>query len=376
MTDTFCDLNGVSRFLNDMLDEATLQNKQLYVITVTAKHRCKQHPNSFILQPVWKMEMPFYKELDFVVPSYTQIKEKILTLNPDIMHISTPGVAGLYGRLIAKKYNIPLVGTYHTDFPMYVYKNTKLNMLKKITQTYLRWFYKDFRFLLSRSNEYIKIIQQDIYHREVHTIHPGINIQNFHPKYKNMDIWSQYHIQQDRMKFLYVGRVTNEKNLDFLFEAWKIFYTKHEKHSPYLIIVGEGNITKYQKNYPNLNIKFLGRKINQELATIYTSSDIFAFPSTTDTLGQVVFEAIASGLPVLVSNIGGPQTIVNRSSKQVGFINSIQNHQEWADLFEYCLHNPQILQQLTKNCLEYSQTFSISKSFLSFWQSHTKLLQR
>ncbi len=375
-SDTICDANGVSRFLQDMAKEALKkQPVEFHIFSSTVKTYCDTLPNVHIFKPALKMKMPFYKELDLVIPPAFKMAKKLKELDPDIVHISTPGFVGIVGLFIAMRYKKPIVGTYHTDFPMYLYKNTNSKIVKKLTSFCMRLFYWKFQALATRSQEYIENIHHDVkFEKEdIYFLQPGTNISSFDPKYSNRAIWEKYKINPEYTKFLYVGRATKEKNLDLLFEYWKEFYRKSESKRSHLIIVGNGELEKHKDELESYNVVFLGHKQKEELSTLYASSDIFLFPSTTDTLGQVILESMASGTPVVVTDEGGPCGIVNRSEKEVGFIVPASNKQKWIEIF-YQVENEQIdTKLLGKNANIYAQNFSIEKTFESFIDIHRKI---
>lgn len=374
-TDTICDANGVSRFLQDMAKEALKKDIKLNIISSTVKTYCDPLPNVHILKPTFKMKMPFYKELDLVMPPIFQMAKKLKELNPDIVHISTPGFIGLIGLFIAIRYRKPVVGTYHTDFPMYIYKNTNSNFVKWFTRFFMRLFYIKFKALATRSREYIEVIHKDIKFKKenIYFLQPGTNIESFDPKYKNETIWEKYGLNSSYKKFLYVGRATKEKNLDVLFEKWKEFYRRSDQKGSYLIIVGNGELEKYKDELEQYNVVFLGHKQKEELATIYASSDIFVFPSTTDTLGQVILEAMASGTPVIVTDEGGPCGIVKGSQKDVGFVIPSYKKDSWIEKFREIENEIINTDRLGENAYLYAQNFSIANTFDSFIDIHRKI---
>jgi len=373
-TDTFCDANGVSRFLQDMARESLSSKVELNIITSTVKNYCQKLDNVFILKPFFRIKMPFYNELDLVFPPIIQMGKKVKELQPDVIHISTPGFIGIVGTLIALKYKIPVIGTYHTDFPMYIYSNTRLKLAKNITTLFMKIFYKKFTALLTRSQEYIEVINQDICIKKekIFFLQPGTNIKTFSPKYYNSNIWESYNIPRNSTKFLYVGRLTKEKNLDFLFETWKLFYNQSKKKDSYLCVVGSGELESYKDSLRKYNIVFLGHKEKEELSSLYASSTVFVFPSTTDTLGQVVLESLASATPVIVTNKGGPCGIVNNSKEQVGFVLDIEKKESWMKLFKKFENGKLNQELLRKNSYIYSKNFSITKTFESFMDIHSK----
>lgn len=376
-TDTICDANGVSRFLQDMAKEANKKNIEFNILSSTVKTYCDPLPNVYIFKPRFKMKMPFYKELDLVFPPVLKMAKKLKEINPDIVHISTPGFIGFIGLLIAIWYKKPVVGTYHTDFPMYLYKNTNSKLVKNITSFFMRLFYIKFKALATRSREYIDNIYEDIKFKKenIYFLQPGTNIESFDVKYCNKDIWENYGLKKEFKKFLYVGRATKEKNLDILFERWKEFYNTSTLKNSYLIIVGNGELEKYKDELGLYNVVFLGHKQKKELATIYASSDIFVFPSTTDTLGQVILEALASGTPVIVTDEGGPCGIVHRSKKKVGFIKNTHDKQNWVNLFLEIESEMIDIELMAINSYEYAQNFSIANTFESFYKIHKATLE-
>jgi glycosyltransferase involved in cell wall biosynthesis len=375
-TDTICDANGVSRFLQDMAKEALKKDNEFYILSSTSKNYCDKLENIEIFKPVFKMKMPFYKELDLVIPPVFKMAKKFKHLNPDVVHISTPGFIGLAGLLIAIRYKKPIVGTYHTDFPMYLYKNTNSHFIKSITSFFMKLFYRKFKLLATRSQEYIDNIHNDIKFKKenIYYLQPGTNISSFDPKYKNNSIWDKYQLEQTYKKFLYVGRATKEKNLDILFEYWKDFFNTSQSQCSYLIIIGNGELEKQKETLQKYNIIFLGHKQKEELSTFYASSDIFIFPSTTDTLGQEVLESMASGTPVVVTDKGGPCGIVNKSEKPVGYILPSQAKQKWIELFSNIENNTIDLKTLSENSYTYAQNFSIEKTYDSFYEINSKVV--
>ncbi|MCD4757769.1 MAG: glycosyltransferase [Arcobacteraceae bacterium] len=373
-TDTFCDANGVSRFLQDMAKESLSSKVELNIITSTVKNYCPKLDNVFILKPFFRIKMPFYKELDLVFPPIRQMVKKVKELQPDVIHISTPGFIGIVGTLIALKHKIPVIGTYHTDFPMYIYSNTQLKLAKNITTLFMKIFYKKFTALVTRSQEYIGVINEDISieKEKIFFLQPGTNIKTFSPKYYNNNLWENYNISQNSTKFLYVGRLTKEKNLDYLFEIWKLFYNQSKKKDSYLCLAGSGELENYKDSLKKYNVVFLGHKEKEELSSLYASSTVFVFPSTTDTLGQVVLESLASSTPVIVTNKGGPCGIVNNSKEQVGFVLDIEEKKSWIKLFKKFENGKLNQELLRKNSYIYSKNFSITKTFESFIDIHTK----
>ncbi len=372
-TDTIGDLNGVSRFITDMAEQSLVHNKQLHVISSTAKY-CPKLPNIYNFTPKYKMAMPFYSDLDLTYPNSKVIKEKIKELSPDLIHISSPGAVGYLGLKIAKEFGIPYSGTYHTDFPAYIKDNTKLESMKRLTDKIMGKFYKDFELLFSRSHEYIEILNHDLgFDKEkVKIIKPGTNLAKFNPLHKNQEIWSEFNIPTESTKALYVGRTTKEKNILFLLETWKEMMEENKKLDTYLILVGEGNLRKLQQKYYQYNIRFLGPVVGKKLSQLYASSDFFVFPSITDTLGQVVMESQASGIPAIVSDIGGPQSLIDKEFPG-GIVVEGNNKQKWKESIKDMIQSPSKVEQLGQNGIQSMSKLPIEESFYGFWENQTAI---
>jgi len=372
ISDTVYDVNGVSRFIQDFAKEAIRFEKEFNIITSTKKTHYEEISNIHNIKPIFRMQMPFYKSLDLVLPNFFRIKRKIKELNPDILHISTPGTVGLCALISAKLLKIPVVGIYHTDFPAYMYKNTKSGFVKWGTVKFLKLFYSGYKALFSRSDEYFKTMQDQLgfEKEELYLLKAGINIESFDKKYKDESIWDEYKIEKSRFKFLYTGRISVEKNVHKLINIWQ----KQTFENCELILVGDEEIENLDKvKLKESNITFLGRKQELALSKIYASSDCFIFPSTTDTLGQVVMEAMSSGLPVIVTNKGGPKTFVN---KECGYILNINSMEEVTNVINEISQDKELFEKKRDAAYKFMRDKSISHSFLDFWENNKRIYEK
>lgn len=375
-TDTIGDLNGVSRFIQDMAEQSLSYELDIQIIASTAKY-CPKAVNIHNFHPMIRCPMPFYKDMDIAIPPKKPIVEKIKELNPDMIHISTPGAVGYLGLKIAKKFSIPYTGTYHTDFPAYIKDNTRSEILKKLTDKIMANFYKDFKLLFSRSFEYIEILNRDLKFdpNNIKIIKPGTNLEKFNPKHKDKINWEQFDIPKDAVTALYVGRITKEKNIPFLLNLWEEYMQDKAFPNIYLVMIGEGNLKEQAKKLYNHNIRYIGPVIGEKLSHIYGSCDFFIFPSLTDTLGQVVMESQASGLPVIVSDKGGPQGLVNKE-KPSGFIINCDDKKCWIEAIDTLYKDKELRVQMGKNGVEEMSKLPIKESFEQFWSYQKEIHER
>lgn len=370
-TDTLGDANGVSRFVTDMGREAQESQGELHIFGSTLKKRYESALYIHNEKPFWRFRMPFYPELDLAIPPFWRFWSLAKELNPDIIHISTPGFVGLCGRIIAKRLGKPLCGTYHTDFPAYIMENTQSSFLKRLSIRCLRWFYAPFSRLLLRSLVHSRELLEElrIEPSRVGVIQAGIDLTRFGPRFRDRTIWKEWGLCMNAPKALYVGRLNKEKNFLFLLEAWRELKAHYAKPLE-LVVVGEGEFSGALAD-EDLDIHYLGFKGGEELSKIYASSDFFLFPSRTDTLGQAVMEACASGLPAVVSDEGGPKEIV--SMTQSGYILDAKNHKAWKEAIIHLAQEPLVREEWGKRGASAMLSLGIRRSWESFYKEHQKV---
>ncbi len=378
VTDTLCDANGVSRFIQDIATCAQNMQRDFLAICATKKPYCKKLPNIKIIKPRLAFRMPYYPQLDLVIPPLLKLYHEIKRFDPDIIHIATPGLTGWMALFIAKKLKIPITGTYHTDFPAYMLSNTKSHFVANKTRWFMKQFYRPFSGIFIRSQLYKNIVKEELGFEDntIFAIPPGIDTAKFDKKFKNKTYWHQHKIPKHAKILLYVGRISIEKNIPFLIDLFSDIQNdpSFESKDIHLVLVGSGRLTREieKRNIPNLHL--LGHKSGFELSTIYASSDIFIFPSTTDTLGQVVIEAMASGLAVITSDQGGPKTIIGQNGC-VGYALNISESIIWKMYLHKLLFDKKELIKIQKCAYNKAKNMRIEDSFAFFWNKSVTLLQ-
>jgi glycosyltransferase involved in cell wall biosynthesis len=369
-TDTIGDLNGVSRFLQDMAENALQNGHELEVITSTGKY-CPAAENIHNFPPRFRVRMPFYKELDLAFPPAGLIKEFVRKNPPDLIHVSTPGPVGILGRKIARKMGIRVLGTYHTDFPAYIRDNTGSETLKRATDRWMKKFYDPFVHVFSRSEVYGRIMQEEIGipDNKISYIRPGTNLKRFNKQHAAPHLWSRHGFRSDSVKVLYVGRVSKEKNVPFLLDTWKVFKTRFPQCNAELALVGEGHCSSKAAQLKSLGVRHLGPIIGEELSGLYASADLFLFPSVTDTLGQVVMESAASSLPVIVSTVGGPKSLLSQHG-QSGYALDTADGELWVEKIKELVDQEIVRRSMGETGEAHMHAFPIENSYEDFWSVH------
>lgn len=279
-------VNGVVRTYEYLLQEMAKASYRTKVIG----------PSDF---PV-TMPMPFYPEIRLVLGAYPRLKRMIENFSPDHIHIATEGPLGWAARYYCMKRNIPFTTSYHTQFPDYVAKRFAwlipplYKSVHSLGVRAVRRFHAPSSTVMIATPSLAEQLKNWGFTSKLALLTRGVDTEIFHPGTSN--------ILDDLPKpiALYVGRIAIEKNLeDFLNMPWE----------GSKVLVGDGPVLKELKHkYPAAH--FVGRKQGKDLAEYYRASDVFVFPSRTDTFGIVLIEALACGLPVAGYNVTGPKDII------------------------------------------------------------------
>lgn len=375
-TDTLGDVNGVCRFIQNVAEQANETGRDLQVITST-KLQCPAWPNIFNFEPAFATRIPKYENLDIVLPPLVRILRHIDRHQPDVIHISTPGPVGLVGFVAARMLKVPVLGVYHTDFPAYIDRLFDDHAFTWITERFMRFFYSPFSRIFTRSDDYKNSVASlGIDASRLRTLAPGVDTEMFHPRFADPGLWTRLIPGSAprvgaTVRALYVGRVSVEKNLPFLTRVWGPARMRLAAAgiAAELIVVGDGPYREtMERELRGLGARFLGFRHGEELSAIYASSDLFIFPSTTDTLGQVVMESQASGLPVLVTDKGGPKEVV--AEGRTGHVLDSEDSEAWLDAIVRLCTDTALRKQMGAEAHVAMQGMSIRRSFEAFWAAH------
>lgn len=256
-------------------------------------------------------------------PFDRRIEEEFRSKRYDVIHVHHPMLIGRTAVYLSKKYNIPLVFTYHTRYEKYVECYTRgLGKLDRVMPIYLNTFLKHCDFIFAPTEgirEYLEETCKVSCHR-LGVLPTGIEDRNFcvTEEEKNRIRSHFLHTAQEQQEiplFLTVSRMASEKNITFLLESLALFKSRYRK--PFrMILVGDGpDRIRYEKLCEKLDITnetvFTGMLPNQETAAYYAAADAFLFASKTETQGIVILEAFAGGTPVLAVRASGVEDLVD-----------------------------------------------------------------
>lgn len=332
-TDTISDLNGVSFIIKRIAYLAYERKLDIQLVVSLSKEeydKADLPPTTINLPSIYDLQLPLYEAIKMRIPSVLTTLDMISQYEPDEIFISTPGPVGLTGLLMSKLLSIPVSGIYHTDFKKQYEAIDEDGSVKDLIEGYIRWFYMNMDHIKVPTREYMDILRERGYDDKKMTLfRRGIEEQIFYPltnARENMK--RKYHLPEG-MYLLFAGRISKDKNLTFLGNLYKKLSLVYPDIN--LLIVGEGpflhEFKQEMKEYPRV---FFPGKIDREaLPLLYAGSDLFVFPSNTDTFGMVVLEAQACGLPAVVSDIGGPKEIVMH--EKTGWVVKSDDEEAWIN---------------------------------------------
>jgi glycosyltransferase involved in cell wall biosynthesis/predicted metal-dependent phosphoesterase TrpH len=255
------------------------------------------------LPAVTEVEVPFYAGLEVGMPSLPAMVEVLAEGRFDAIHLTAPGPAGVFAALIARIMEVPAIGSWHTELGAYAGLRSASPALERGTDMALSAFYRQCARVLSPSPASDEsLVRLGIERSRVGRWGRGVDTSRFDPALRDADSYP------GRIKVLYVGRLTKEKGVDLLADA----FVRAHRADPrlHLLLAGGGPEEEILRERLGDRATFLGWLDGTELPRVYASADIFLFCSRTDTFGQVLVEAGASGLPVVAVAEGGPASIV------------------------------------------------------------------
>ena len=284
-----------------------------------------------------------YPENRVTFPSTFRISSILSDFQPDIIHNMTEFNMGFAGLGYGKRHGIPTISNYTTNFSQYA-QYYKVDFLEQTIWKYLHWFHTQNSLTLCPSLASQQLLRSKGIHN-TRIFSRGIDANGFHPRHRNEELRKDLGVA-DKLTFLYVGRVSCEKDLDILSSSFRELCQSHEEQIA-MVITGDGPYMDRCKHLFPENTVFTGYRKGKDLAEIYASCDIFVCPSSTETFGNVILEAMASGLPVIGADAGGVGEIIQHNVTGLKFharnISSLTNCMtrlvEDIDLRDYLIMN-------------------------------------
>jgi len=315
--ETFQEINGVALTVRQLVVFAQRQERPLLAVhggpriakfqqgSVT-RLELPRGPVSFPIESDLRYDLWFWRHAETA-------RKTLEAFQPDVIHVTSPGEFGQLGAYLSHTLKIPLVASWHTNFHQFAARRLQ-KVLAFLPSTWsafcctlaeraalrgLLRFYKLAQVTLAPTPKQVRWLEQTT-GKASFLMARGVDTQKFNPAHRTM--------QDDTVRLGYVGRITPEKRVRFLVEVERALLAAGHSNFSFLV-VGEGSERAWLERHLTHGV-FTGVLRDEKLAEAYANMDIFSFPSRTDTYGNVIQEAAASGVLAIVTNEGGPRNLV------------------------------------------------------------------
>ncbi len=297
-TDTYPpQVNGVSRTLERLVGAIEARGGEARVITVadpeaTPDGRVERWPSV----PFWA-----YPQLQMAAPHRNRALDVVERWKPTLIHSATEFGVGLGGLIAAREKRVPFVTSYHTHFTAYL-RHYKLSFLDAVGWPFLRWFHNAGLRTFAPS-EIVRAELERHGFRDTRVWSRGVDQGKFSPTFRSRSLRAQLGATDDTLLVAYVGRLAPEKGIDVALAGMRIAMEKHPGKIVFAL-AGDGPAEVRCRATAPAGTVFMGKLSGRALSEFYASADVFVFPSITETFGNVVLEAMASGLALVAPDWG------------------------------------------------------------------------
>lgn len=304
--------------LGRLVDGLHERGVSVTVIVPGRKDRPDGSRGSHDLISVPGFPLPRYPELRFGLPAHRRLRELWTNQRPDLVHIATEGPLGWSALRVAQSRKLPVVSSFHTNFHSYG-RHYGFGLLRPVVLRWLRNLHNRTLRTFVPSQDIIDLLAVDDF-RNLRLFARGVDTTLFGPHRRNLEIRRRWGAEESTPVALYVGRLAGEKNLPLVIAAFKRMQSILPDLK--LVLVGDGpERERIQRNVPEAH--FAGMRQGTDLAAHYASADAFLFGSITETFGNVVTEAMASGLAVLAYQYAAPGRFIRHGDN--GFLAPFNN---------------------------------------------------
>ena len=397
-SDNLDETNGIANNLRNVIPYMRTHGMQAYLAGNAFNTRpCGVVENSYclLLPRMFSMEQLGYANSELAIPRIGPVLRLLKRYPVDLIEFETPSPGAWLVCFCAKVAGIKVFSHYRTDVPTYTKTLVKAKWMFHFVLWLMKIFYRMTRPVVSPCKDYADILtsQLKVPVNQVQILPRGLPLEKFSQDLRGKGTWERFNgagvpaAQTDfaqsnatqvgtarKVRFSFIGRISKEKNLEFLNGVWKKFAAKHDDVE--LMYVGYGWYLEEIKKFfeGDSSVHFAGEQGGETLAGLYADSDFFLFPSTTDTFGNVVVEAMSTGTPAIVSDYGGPHDIV--MDEAAGRILPI-DEDAWLNALEECrklyLEEPATYTKMREVAHERSLKYTMESSTKAQFEFFRKL---
>ena len=337
------EVNGVAMTLAKLVQSLSHRNHDVQLIR-PRQTKTDSPMNDKSLEEVLMRGMPIprYPELKLGLPSKKTLVKTWTLRRPDVVHIATEGPLGWSALQAAKVLKLPVTSDFRTNFQSYS-KHYGVGWLRKPIVAYLRKFHNATACTMVPTRELMRTLSENGF-ANLKVVSRGVDTKLFNISKRDTSLRSSWGATDNTKVLISVGRMAPEKNLDQVLKTYEALKSTGQAFK--LVMVGDGPLKEqFQKRYPE--IIFPGMLSQTNLATYYASSDLFIFPSQTETFGNVTLEALASGIPVLAFDCAAARDWVQTGVN--GWLVAENNPEGFAAQAVTIFNSKDLLDQITKS---------------------------
>jgi len=337
------EVNGVAMTLAKLVQGLSHRNHDVQLIR-PRQTKSDSPMNDASLEEVLMRGMPIprYPELKLGLPSKKTLVKTWTLRRPDVVHIATEGPLGWSALQAAKVLKLPVTSDFRTNFQSYS-KHYGVGWLRKPIVAYLRKFHNATACTMVPTRELMRTLSENGF-ANLKVVSRGVDTKLFNISKRDTSLRSSWGVTDNTKVLISVGRMAPEKNLDQVLKTYEALKLKGQAFK--LVMVGDGPLKEqFQKRYPE--IIFPGMLSQSNLAAYYASSDLFIFPSQTETFGNVTLEALASGIPVLAFDCAAARDWVQTGVN--GWLVAENNPEGFAAQAMAVFNSKDLLDQITKS---------------------------
>jgi phosphatidylinositol alpha 1,6-mannosyltransferase len=344
--------DGVSLTLNRLVAHLGDRGATVRVYAPTVPQPPLQHAGTLV--PVRSISAPGRPEYRVSLGLTREAHADLTRFQPDLFHIATPDLLGLEALRTARKWKTPVVASYHTHFTSYL-DYYRLGILEGGVWSYLRWFYRRCRHVYVPSKSMEEVLRTHGIDGNLRLWPRGVDSARFNPSKRSREWRETRGISESDVAVTFVSRLVAEKGLSVVADVFTGLADRGIAHRA--VIVGDGPERKHLQSVLPGAI-FEGHRTGDELAEAYASSDIFLFPSETETFGNVTLEALSSGLPVVVADATGSRSLVTDGVN--GFLAPPRNSAVFLNRVEQLIVDGELRRRLGNAARESAESYDWS----------------
>jgi glycosyltransferase involved in cell wall biosynthesis len=355
-------IDGVTRTLSKVLEHLRAGGHRAVVLGPTGAPRRYAGARVFAAPG---LPIPFYPELRMLLP-VPSLAGRLQRFHPDVVHVVDPMVLGAAGITWARRLGYPVVSSYHTNLAAYC-GYFHLSALERPLWRYRKTLHNACDVTLCPSPSTMRALAKEGFER-VAVWSRGVDTSLFDPIHRSAAWRAEVTGDAERPIVLYVGRLSHEKNLSALIEAFRLLVRSHSA-PPHLVLVGDGPArADVEQSLRGLPATCTGYLRGDDLAQAYASADVFAFPSLTETFGQVTLEAMASGLPVVAFAAEGTRDLVTH--EHTGLLVTERTPAAFAAALRLLLDSPVLRARLSAAGSTFARDRSWSEAMASLMDAY------